>query len=87
MHNLYVPPYKIFLFLISFALTYFAAKLLNDKTFPVPDFKFPETKIEVSEETDNQIPKPEISWTEIKSKLMVLIEVWQFSRIPCYHSC
>lgn len=66
MHNLYVPPYKIFLFLISFALTYFAAKLLNDKTFPVPDFKFPETKIEVSEETDNQISKPEVSWTEIK---------------------
>ncbi len=66
MHNLYVPPYKITLFLISFGITYFSAQVLNDKSFPMPDFKLPESKIEISEEIDNSIQKPEVPWTEVK---------------------
>lgn len=66
MHNLYVSPQKIILFIVMVFLTATTSQLLNNQSFPIPDFKLPETKIEFVSEEDHDISKPEVTWSEVK---------------------
>lgn len=74
MHNLYVPPYKILLFIILFGFGFFSASILKDDQttlpkfdIPKPDFSF-DFKIDLNiskPEVDEEITKPTKSWNDV----------------------
>ncbi|MCG6144185.1 hydrolase, carbon-nitrogen family protein [Leptospira bandrabouensis] len=74
MHNLYVPPYKILLFLILFGFGFFSASILKDDQttlpkidIPKPDFSF-DFKFDFNfskPEVDEEITKPTKSWHDV----------------------
>ncbi|MCG6150806.1 hydrolase, carbon-nitrogen family protein [Leptospira bandrabouensis] len=74
MHNLYVPPYKILLFLILFGFGFFSASILKDDQttlpkidIPKPDFSF-DFKFDFNfskPEVDEEITKPTKSWNDV----------------------
>ncbi|MCW7491365.1 hydrolase, carbon-nitrogen family protein [Leptospira sp. 2 VSF19] len=60
MHNLYVPPYKIFLFLVLFGFGFFSASLLKDDQTTLPKFDVPKPDFSFDFKFDFNLSKPEI---------------------------
>ncbi|TGM44745.1 hydrolase, carbon-nitrogen family protein [Leptospira levettii] len=80
MHNLYVPPYKILLFIVLFGIGYGSATFIkeHDTGLPTPklevpksdfsfnfDFKFDFNFNFSKPEVDEEIQKPEKSWNDV----------------------
>ncbi|TGL23930.1 hydrolase, carbon-nitrogen family protein [Leptospira yanagawae] len=78
MHNLYVPPYKILLFIVLFGLGYGSATFLKDfeKTIPTPKQELPKNDFSFNfdfkfdfnfskPEVDEEIQKPNKTWNEV----------------------
>ncbi|MCW7468953.1 carbon-nitrogen hydrolase family protein [Leptospira kanakyensis] len=76
MHNLYVPPYKILLFIVLFGFGFFSASLLKNDQTNLPKFDIPKPDISFDfninldfnfskPEVDEEITKPTVPWTEV----------------------
>ncbi|XDD42622.1 hydrolase, carbon-nitrogen family protein [Leptospira sp. WS60.C2] len=78
MHNLYVPPYKILLFIFLFSIGYGSATFLKDKEtyLPLPKIETPKSDFSFNfdfnfdfnfskPEEDVDIPKPVKTWTDV----------------------
>ncbi|EOQ96177.1 hydrolase, carbon-nitrogen family [Leptospira wolbachii serovar Codice str. CDC] len=74
MHNLYVPPYKILLFIILFGFGFFSASFLKDDQTTLPKFDIPKPDISFDfkfdfnfskPEVDEDISKPTKSWNDV----------------------
>ncbi|MDF3820702.1 hydrolase, carbon-nitrogen family protein [Leptospira sp. 96542] len=68
MHNLYIPPQKIILFIILLFVTTTTANFLKDQNFAIPEFSIPTPSITLSlpAEEDKEVTKPEVAWSDIK---------------------
>ncbi|PJZ47063.1 hydrolase, carbon-nitrogen family protein [Leptospira brenneri] len=76
MHNLYVPPYKILLFIVLFGFGFFSASILKDNQTTLPKFDIPKPDLSIDlkfdfdfnfskPEVDEEITKPTVSWKEV----------------------
>lgn len=78
MHNLYVPPYKILLFILLFGIGYGSATYLkeNESSIPIPKLEMPKTDFSFNfdfnlnfdfskPEVDEEIIKPIKTWNEV----------------------
>ncbi|MCG6140207.1 hydrolase, carbon-nitrogen family protein [Leptospira mtsangambouensis] len=74
MHNLYVPPYKILIFIVLFGFGFFSASILKDDQTALPKFDIPTPDLSFDfkfdfnfskPEVDEEILKPVKTWTDV----------------------
>ncbi|TGL22605.1 hydrolase, carbon-nitrogen family protein [Leptospira bourretii] len=74
MHNLYVPPYKILIFIVLFGFGFFSASILKDDQTALPKFDIPTPDLSFDfkfdfnfskPEADEEISKPVKTWTDV----------------------
>lgn len=74
MHNLYVPPYKILIFIVLFGFGFFSASILKDDQTALPKFDIPTPDLSFDfkfdftfskPEVDEEILKPIKTWTDV----------------------